>query len=189
MEGRDATESPLPITLREAVCGSRWGLEAMEMSGLERIRSAIERRLPESPCMRLSGLRPSEVGLGMASFAMPASPWWQLGTGVIAPGTLAFVADAAASGAVLSTLPPATACSPLDLKLNFIRPVKPSPNEITARGRVVHRGRTIAIVYCELSTEGKLVAIANQSVLVLPGRSWDKPVHVADEVPSDAGST
>jgi uncharacterized protein (TIGR00369 family) len=362
--GHEATDALLPITLREPVRGSRWGLEAMEMSGLERIRSAIEHTLPDSPSMRLSGLRPSEVGLGTATFEMPASPWWQLGTGYIPAGTLAFVADAAASGAVLSTvkawsaittsglaidflrsvnvqsetiiargrvthstsslglaevfledargrllahgtarcviidiepraggvrsgsrrdlppddgpdpydcplegsvrgaeywnatsgierlrevgrerypspvmrftgmrvldvddgeircgmpasrwltnyggtiyggaiallaeasasaaalttLPPDTACAPLDLKVYYVRPVQPSDGEITAHSRVVHRGRTIAIVHSEVSAEGKVVAIANQSLLVLPGRSWDEPVHVADEVASD----
>lgn len=361
----EATDALLPITLREPVRGSRWGLEAMEMSGIERIRAAIERRLPDSPSMRLSGLRPTDVGLGMATFAMPASSWWQLGTGIIPPGTLAFVADAAASGAVLSSakawstiatsglaidflrsvtvqsetiiargrvthsthslglaevfledargrllahgtarcvimdiepraggardpsrgdppadvgpdpylcplegsvrgpehwnatagidrlrqvardvypspimrltgmrvievadgeitcgmpasrwltnyggtiyggaiallaeasasaaaltaLPPGTACAPLDLKVYYVRPVQPSDGEITAHSRVVHRGRTIAIVHSEVSAEGKVVAIANQSLLVLPGRSWDKPVHVAEEVASDA---
>jgi hypothetical protein len=40
-----------------------------------------------------------------------------------------------------------------------------------------------------MSAEGKVVAMANASVLVLPGRSWDKPVHVAEEIDSAAIAT
>ncbi|MGH2783876.1 MAG: PaaI family thioesterase, partial [Actinomycetota bacterium] len=57
---------------------------------------------------------------------------------------------------------------------------------LTARADVVHHGRSMAVVHIEiLNPEGKQVAIATESVLILPGRPWDRPVHVADEVSVD----
>jgi hypothetical protein len=66
MTQADVTSASLPITLREPVRGSRWGSNTLVMSSLERLPAGIEGRLPDSPSMRLSGLRPSEVGAGVA---------------------------------------------------------------------------------------------------------------------------
>jgi uncharacterized protein (TIGR00369 family) len=184
-EGCERGSGSLPAPTR----GGGEGTGVLERhSGLERLRE-VAREVHPSPVMRLTGMRILDVADGEITCGMPASGWLTNYGGTIYGGAIALLAEATASAAVLSTLPPATACSPLDLKVNFVRPVKPSREEITSHGRVVHRGRTIAIVHCELSAEGKLVAIANQSVLVLPGRSWDEPVHVADEIASDAGAT
>jgi acyl-coenzyme A thioesterase PaaI-like protein len=60
--------------------------------------------------------------------------------------------------------------------------VQPHDGEVTAHARVSHKGRTLAIVHVEVRAEGKLVAIANETALVLPDRGWDQPIDVADEV-------
>jgi uncharacterized protein (TIGR00369 family) len=141
------------------------------------------------PVFRFFGLRGVAVSDGEMTIAMPASPWLSTALGVIYGGALALLADAAITTATATTLPPATAFSPLDLKVNFLRPVVPYPGELVARARVVHRGRTIAVVTCEIiNAEGKTVAMATASVLILPGRPWDRPVYVEDELTSTAAS-
>src|SRR5919108_6175458 len=97
----------VPITLREPPPGVQWGADALGMSGLEQMRAARDRRLAEPPISTLTGLRVTDVGLGKATFAMPASPWWQSGAGVFLAGTLAFVADAPPRCAILTRAPPA----------------------------------------------------------------------------------
>ena len=99
----------VPVTLREPPPQVQWGPEALRMSGLELMRAARDRRLPEPPITTLTGLRPTDVGLGKTTFAMPASPWWQSGAGVFLAGTLAFVADAPLGCAILTSAPPGTA--------------------------------------------------------------------------------
>ena len=141
------------------------------------------------PVFRFFGLRGVAVLDGEMTIAMPASPWLSTALGVIYGGALALLADAAITTATATTLPPATAFSLLDLKVNFLRPVVPHPGELMARARVVHRGRTIAVVTCEIiNAEGKTVAMATASVLILPGRPWDRPVYVEDELTSTAAS-
>jgi uncharacterized protein (TIGR00369 family) len=95
------------------------------------------------------------------------------------------LADAAMTLSVGSTVPAATAYSPLDMKIHFLRPVLPGDRRLAARARVIHRGRTIAVVSCEITDGGRVVAQASGSVLILPGRPWQRPVHVADEFRPD----
>jgi class 3 adenylate cyclase len=52
---------------------------------------------------------------------------------------------------------------------------------------VSHRGRTIAIADCEITgPDGALVAQATGSVLIVPGRHWERPVQVAEEITTDS---
>ncbi len=132
----------------------------------------------------LTGQRIVETSEGGAVIAIPASAWFSTGSGAIYGGLLAYITDAATNVAVTTTLPAATAFSPLDLKVNFLRPALPSDGEIMVRATRIHSGRTIGVYTIQVSDPtGKLLAIANESVLILPGRSWDKPVRVADETP------
>lgn len=80
------------------------------------------------------------------------------------------------------TEPAATAFAPLDLKVNFLRPLRPGDGDLTLRAKVTHRGRSIAMVTCELLNEaGKPFCLAAESVLVLPGRPWDRAIAVSEE--------
>ena len=138
------------------------------------------------PVFLLFGMRGVEASEGEMTLAMPISDWLCNAFGVVYGGAVALFADAAMTLATGSTVPAATAFSPLDLKVHFLRPVLPADGELTARARVLHRGRTIAVVTCEIiDTRHRLVAQASGSVLILPGRPWLRPVHVADEITQD----
>jgi uncharacterized protein (TIGR00369 family) len=142
------------------------------------------------PICRFTGMRTTEYSDGQAAATMPASAWYANGYGVIYGGALALLADYALNCAVLTTLPAATSFSPLDLKINFLRPVLPDGGLLTARATVNHRGRSIAVVNCEiLNAGGKQVAVAGETILILPERSWERPVYVADEVLAGATAT
>src|SRR5207245_8855635 len=100
-----------PVTPRAPPPQVHWGPQALRMSGLEQMRAARDRRLPQPPISTLTGLRATDVGLGKTTFAMPASPWWQSGAGVFLAGTLAVVADAPLGCAIPTSDPPGTALS------------------------------------------------------------------------------
>ena len=102
-------------------------------------------------------------------------------------GATAFLADAAIILAAGTTVPAGTAFNSIDLKVYFLRPVLPSDGELVARATVTHRGRTIAVVGCEITgQEGAVIAKATGSVLILPGRHWKRPVQIADEMTAEA---
>src|SRR5215207_466517 len=54
---------------------------------------------------------------------------------------LTLLADIVSTGAVATTLPSRAICSPLDLKVQFVRPVWPDGRALRATATVAHRGR------------------------------------------------
>lgn len=140
------------------------------------------------PCFRLLGVRGVEAREGGMTMSMAASGWLCNGFGVVYTGAIAFLADAAITLAVGTTVPAATAFTPIDLKLYFLRPVLPADGELIARATVTHRGRTIAVVNCQITgPDGALIAQAVGSVLIVPGRHWERPVQVADDITAELG--
>jgi uncharacterized protein (TIGR00369 family) len=88
--------------------------------------------------------------------------------GTIHGGILCDIADAAMGIAFASTLEPGESFTTVELKINFIRPVREAM--LRAEGRVAHRGRTIGYVECDVVDEnGKLIAKSNSTCLVLRG--------------------
>jgi hypothetical protein len=79
-------ERLVPLTLREPARGAIWGPEVAQMSGLEMLRANLERRLPDAPISKLTGLRLSDASLGIASASMPASPCGNRARECFSPG-------------------------------------------------------------------------------------------------------
>ena len=176
---------PQPAPFLSQPEGEVFGQEFWDATpGIEAMRQYVEGAFVP-PVFRFMGMRGVEVEDGAMTIAMPASAWLANALGVVYGGALALLVDAAITTATATLVPPATAFSPLDLKVNYLRPVFPHDGELTATARIVHRGRTIAVATCEITNEaGKTVAMANGSVLILPGRPWDRPVYVEDELAS-----
>jgi uncharacterized protein (TIGR00369 family) len=124
---------------------------------------------------------------GSMTMALATSAWLSDGFGVVYTGAIAFLADAAITLAAGTTVPPGTAFSTIDLKLYLLRTVLPTDGELIARATIAHRGRTIAIANCQITgPDGAVIAQAAGSVLILPGRHWERPVQVADEITAES---
>ena len=82
------------------------------------------------------------------------------------------LAHAAFATAVTSTLEAGSAYRPVDVKVNFLRPALAAEGaEFVAHGTVTHRGRTLAVATGdELSPDGKTIATATGSTIILPER-------------------
>jgi uncharacterized protein (TIGR00369 family) len=157
--------------LRRPVEGEVLPQEVFERPGLDILRELIEDDLPRPPIHHLTGLRLVEAEEGETVVVLPCSKWLSTSAGTIQGGFTAMLAESAMTGAVFSTAPPDTAVATLDFKVNYLRPVFPDGNEITARARILHRGRTLVVATAELTnSEGKKVALATGSSMYLPGR-------------------
>src|SRR2546427_5394367 len=180
------TGQPAPYTTQAE--GEGYGQEVWDTTpGIDLMRRFIEGGF-SPPVFRLMGIRGIGLSEGEMTIGMPATGWLLNAYGVIYGGSLALLADAAITLATATVVPPATAFSPLDLKINYLRPVFPTDGELVAKARLVHRGRTITAVTFEIvNAARKVVAIASGSVLILPGRPWDRPVHVQHELVSTVG--
>ncbi len=155
-------------------------------SGLELMLGWCQDHLPHPPVTRLTGWRPTDVAEGSSTWTMPANRWFCSSHGMFYGGAVAIFADVAINGAVTSIVPPATSYGTLDLKINFLRPVTPDGRDLTARARVVHRGRRIAVVTADVEdADGRRVAMATSSAMLLPGRPWLRARPALDETAAE----
>jgi uncharacterized protein (TIGR00369 family) len=168
--------------LRRPVAGSPIPQELWNRTtGLEAMRACISDRDLAPPIHHLTGLRPIEALEGRCSFVLPASPWLASPSPVLYGGAIALLADAALSGAVMTINPSGGSFALLDLKLNFLRPVMPDGGLMTATATLAHRGRTMAVATAELyNEEGKRIALASASAMLLPNRPWSDLAGIAD---------
>jgi uncharacterized protein (TIGR00369 family) len=81
------------------------------------------------------------------------------------------LAETALSTAIGTTLPAGTALAPIDLKVNFLRPLASDGRESIAHGTVRHAGRRLAVADATVTdADDKVVAFATGSAMILPGR-------------------
>lgn len=89
--------------------------------------------------------------------------------GGIQGGFLAAMLDTTVSCALLATLPPGHFAPTLELKVNYLRPAE--PGRLTGRGRLVHRGATIAFLAGELlDAQGEVVTTATATARIVRPR-------------------
>src|SRR5262249_50714422 len=125
---------------------------------------------------------------GKTRWKMPASEWLSTPVqGRLYGGATAFLAGTAIDGAVQTTVPAGAALASVGLKIYFLRPGSPHGRGPGAEGAVMHRGRTVAIGTSEVfDADGKKVAVASGSALVLPGRPATVTTELTPPHPVDA---
>lgn len=164
-------ETPDPYR-RRPVEGAPIDLERWaRTSGLDALRGCVDlESVP--PVYHLTGLRPIDAAEGECTFVMPASPWLCSPQPVLYGGAIALLADAALSCAVMTTIAPGSSFASLDLKVNYLRPVIPDGALLTAKARLAHRGRSMALSTAEVfNADGKKIAVASSSSMLL-NRPW-----------------
>jgi uncharacterized protein (TIGR00369 family) len=86
--------------------------------------------------------------------------------GTVQGGFLTAMLDDTMGPALAATLGPGLYGATIELKVSFLRPAK--PGRLVGRGRVVHRGGTIAFVAGELSDEaGQVVAVGSATIRIV----------------------
>lgn len=70
------------------------------------------------------------------------------------------------ASAVQTTVADGRTYAPVDLRINFLRPVLPDGRELTAAATVVHRGRSMAYARADVVNDaGKVVAMATSTAI------------------------
>ena len=108
------------------------------------------------PAWDLLGAHLSEVEEGIARVRLPFRPDLRNSQGNIQGGILTAAADASGGWALLTLLPPGTVVATVEIKLNFLKPVK---QDILAEGRVIRLGACLGISSLSVETaSGKAAA-------------------------------
>lgn len=153
---------------REPVRGGAFPAELLGLSGVEQLRLFLSGKVPLPPIHYLTGMRPTEVGVGSATFTMPITGWLQTPQGLAIGGDIAILADGPLGCAIQTVLPPATGYTTSELSINLVRPV-PRSGQLIARGRLVHGGRQLALSEAFVTDDaGRLIAHGTSRCVVFP---------------------
>ncbi len=181
------SQSEAAAPWRETVRGGYPDPALFGLPGVEQLRAFLRPGAPRPPISRLTGMVPTEVGLGTTTFSMPASRWLLSPQGLISVGTLAVLADGPLGCAVQSALPAATPYATSELSLRLLRPAR-AGGTIVARGRLVHAGRTLALSGVQIIDDrGRLLADGSSMCVVRPVRgaaATAPPADASVEVPA-----
>jgi uncharacterized protein (TIGR00369 family) len=170
-------ERPLP---QRAVEPELWNDHTFE----QMLEMQREGEIPPPPFALLFGIDDVESAHGKFAASMCATPWLTSPGGTVYGGVLAYLADSTLTGAFSSALETDQIVTPLDLKVQFVRPAWPDGKKLRCEARVVHQGRSFAAAQAEITQEnGKVIALATSSATIISGRSWSS-FAVVDEAPS-----
>ena len=112
------------------------------------------------PFNRLLGTRCLLKEEGKSRYELSLGPDHLNRRGVAHGGVVASLLDTALGAAVISTIASEEWCGTLELSIQFREPVL--PGTVTAEGRMVRRGRTIAFAEGEIRDEaGRVLATAH----------------------------
>jgi class 3 adenylate cyclase len=112
------------------------------LAGIEKARALLRGQIPRVPLSHLTGILPSQVGSGAATFTMPATPWLQAQDGGL---DLEILAHVALDVAVLTTAPPASEVRTITFSLSFLRPCTTETGTVMAKARTLNTGPTFTL--------------------------------------------
>lgn len=135
---------------------------------IDGIRRMLAGEAPPPPVAALIGFTLTEAQPGRAVVAFQAGPRHANPMGTVHGGVLCDVADAAMGIAYAATLDEGESFTTLELKINFLKPVR--TGLLVATGRVVKGGRSVGLVECDiLDDKDRLVARASSTCMTLRG--------------------
>ena len=132
-----------------------------------KVHPVVQRALKQAaPVQKLIGFTLDEIEGGRTVGYLEAGPEHANPMGGLHGGILCDLTDAAMGTAFASTLELEEPFTTIELKINFLRPVR--TGRLRAEAKVVKRGRTIGYIECEVTDEReRLVAKASSTCMVL----------------------
>ena len=119
----------------------------------------------QPPVAALVGFRLAAMEDGVALVELQVGPQHHNPMGIVHGGIFCDLADAAMGVAFAALLEDGALFSTLELQTRYVRPVR--EGQLVAEGRVLHRGRSVGHLACEITDEqDRVVARAAGTFLV-----------------------
>jgi molybdopterin converting factor subunit 1 len=136
-------------------------------AGYERFMELVGNHVPRPPnYVELLGIRPLHAEPGHVRFEFTATEEFLNPAGVVQGGFITAMLDETMGPTALSLLGPGHMVPTLELKVSFLRPVR--PGRLIADGRVVHMGKSVGFLESSLTDEdGNVVATASATARVV----------------------
>ena len=143
--------------------------ELARYSGLDLLRRLIAGEYPAPPIAGVLNFTLTEAEPGRAVFRGLPNENHLNPLGGVHGGWAAAIMDLALACAVQTTLEIGEAYTTAEFKVNLVRPITPRTGEVVCEGRVVHRGRTLAVSEASLKDgSGKLLAFGTETCSIFP---------------------
>jgi uncharacterized protein (TIGR00369 family) len=131
-------------------------------------RAMVRGDMAPPPVATTVGFSLTSIEPGRTVFEMEVGRKHHNPMGTLHGGILCDIADAAMGMAYASRLEDGESFTTLELKINFLKPLR--SGKVRAEGRVVKAGRSVGLVECDvLDGEGSLVARASSTCMTLRG--------------------
>ena len=138
-------------------------------SGLELLQRIVDGKYPVPPMAVLLNFTLSQVSEGKAVFHGMPNDRHLNPLGGVHGGWAATLLNSALGCAVQTTLQKGEAYTTVEFKVNLTRPITPKTGEVVCEGRVVHRGKTLAVSEATLrDANGKLLALGTETCSIFP---------------------
>jgi uncharacterized protein (TIGR00369 family) len=129
--------------------------EAREaLSGLEYMRQLMAGELPPSGMAQLMNFRLVEVSEGRAVFTVKPDERHYNGLGIAHGGLAATLLDSALGCAINTMMPPGRIFTTLEMKINYVRPMRRETGEVRCEAAVLHAGARVATAEGRILDEG-----------------------------------
>jgi uncharacterized protein (TIGR00369 family) len=156
------------------------GEATVENPALVYMRRMIKGEAPGAPIMLTLGMRVVQAEAGHVVMEMEAGKHLTNPTGTLHGGVLCDLADAAMGATYITTLDPGESYTTLELKINFLRPVR--QGKILADAHMLQSGRTVGLVECRVTdADQKPVAHVISTCMTLRGEQAQGREVVKDE--------
>lgn len=138
-------------------------------SGIELLQRIVNGKYPAPPISALLNFALTEVSEGRAAFRGLPGERHLNPLGGVHGGWAATIMDSALACSVQTLLEKGEAYTTAEFKVNLIRPITPKTGEVVCEGRVVHKGRTLAVSEATLKDgQGKLLAFGTETCSIFP---------------------
>ena len=130
--------------------------ERRALSGLEYMRQLMTGEREPSGMGRLMNMRLVEVEEGRAVFAVEPDERHYNGLGIAHGGLAATLLDSALGCAINTVMPAGRVFTTLEMKINYVRPMRRETGEVRCEAEVLHAGSRVA------TAEGRIVDAAGK---------------------------
>jgi uncharacterized protein (TIGR00369 family) len=138
-------------------------------SGLELLTRMMQGKYPAPAMSQRMNFGLVEAEEGRAVFRGLPSARHLNPLGGVHGGWAGTILDSALGCAVQTTLGVGEGYATIEYKVNLTRPISPKTGEVICEGRVIHRGRSIAVSEGTLKdTNGKLLAYGSETCSIFP---------------------
>ena len=139
----------------------------LSMPGIDYLKAMIARELPPPPMARLMQFDLVDVEPGKVVFTCEPDASMYNPSGAIHGGLVCTVLDSVAGLALHSTLPAGKGYTSIEIKVNYLKPVRLDAGPLSATGTVVKSGARVGFTEGVVTDAlGKVVATATSTLLI-----------------------